>query len=497
VNEHDDWPAPGPPGSSGRPTEPLGPPRPQPAREHQARRLSPLTPLARSGVLLAAVVFTSWDDFLRGDLGWLALGLLGVLIAGGIYGFVSWLRTKYWIEDDELRVDTGVLYHQSRRIRIDRLQGIDIVQPFVARLLGLAELKMDVAGGDHEGSLAFLPLAEAHQLREVLLARRDAVRRTPAGRRAGGPDQLHQPGTAGHAGTTPDGADPVDEVDRRREWAPPDHDIARLDLRMLLVSMLLAPETVVLVLVVVALGIAAVTVGAPVVAPTVPAIIGLALVQLRKLSAYYQFTVSQTRVGLQLRRGLFERSTQTIPLARVQGVVVSEPVMWRPLGWAKLDVSIAGYGSGGESDGRPSATTVMPVGPRDLILRLAQHLLRGEDQVAVDPDDVPLSPPPQQSRWLDPISRRFMAAGIGEHLVISREGWLTRRTHAVRHGRVQSVRLSQGPIQRRLGLADVHVDSPPGPVHVRARHRDAAEARALFEGERDRARDARRALAGS
>ena len=86
-----------------------------------------------------------------------------MLAAGAVLGYASWLRTKYWVEADELRVDTGVVYHQSRRIRIDRLQGIDIVQPFVARIFGLAELKMDVAGGDREGSLAYLPLAEAQR----------------------------------------------------------------------------------------------------------------------------------------------------------------------------------------------------------------------------------------------------------------------------------------------------------------------------------------------
>jgi putative membrane protein len=58
---------------------------------------------------------------------------------------------------------------------------------------------------------------------------------------------------------------------------------------------------------------------------------------------------------------------------------------------------------------------------------------------------------------------------------------------------VQSLRLSQGPLQRRLGLADLHVDSPPGPVHVRARHRRADEARALLEQEQALARAARTA----
>ena len=76
-----------------------------------------------------------------------------------------------------------------------------------------------------------------------------------------------------------------------------------------------------------------------------------------------------------------------------------------------------------------------------------------------------------------------MAAGATDRLVVSREGWLTRRTHAAPHARVQSVRVTQGPWQRRLGLADLHLDSPPGPTRVRARNRVAAETREWFEVE--------------
>ncbi len=446
-------------------TDPADPPVTEPA-DRPYRRLSPLTPVVRGAILVVAVAVTTWDDLFTGNLGPIGLILIGVLGVGAILGYASWIRTKFWIGDDELRVDTGVIYHQSRRIRIDRLQGIDIVQPFVARLLGLAELKLDVAGGDREGSLAFLPLAEAQQVREQLLARRDAVRRASAD----------------------EGATPVEGPDA---WAPPDHDMAALDLRTLLLSMLLSPESIWLAVSIVVFLVLAVTTGAFVLATAVPVIGGFALVQVRKLSAYYGFTVSQTRAGLQVRRGLLERSTQTIALARVQGVVISEPVLWRTQGWAKLDVSIAGYGNGGDSEGGPSATTVMPVAPRALVMELARHLLRGDDDVAADPDAVELVAPPRASRWLDPIARRFMAAGIGEDLVVSREGWLNRRTHLVRHLRVQSLRLSQGPLQRRLGLADLHVDSPPGPVHVRARHRAEAEARALLEQEDVLARSAR------
>jgi putative membrane protein len=437
--------------------------------ERPYRRLSPLTPLVRSAILIVAVVVSSWDTILRGQLGPVAWIFVAVLAAGLIYGTASWLRTKYWIEADELRVDTGVVSRQSRRIRVDRIQGIDIAQPFVARLMGLAELRMDVAGGGaREGSLAFLTLKDAHQLRDTLLQRRDEVRTQRAGVTPGVPALEIPP-------------------------PPPERVVARLDPGMLLVSLVLSPETV-------AFAVGAVVVGAVFVifgqvggiAGVVPVVIGFGLAQFRKLSAYYNFTVATSPTGLQVRRGLFELNTQTVNLSRVQGVVVTEPFMWRGLGWARLDVAVAGQ-VGNAEDGKPSASTVMPVAPRPLVIWLARTLLA--DAGGPDPEAVVLTAPPARARWVAPVRWRFLASGIGEHLVVSRHGFLTRRTHIVPHARVQSLQLHQGPWQKRLGLADLLVDSPPGPVKVRARHRDAAQARELLD-EEIRVTRAARAVAG-
>lgn len=440
--------------------------------ERPYRRLSPLTPLVRSFILVVAVAFTSWDDLLRGQLGPIGWILVGLLVAGAVYGTASWLRTKYWIEADELRVDTGLLSRQSRRIRIDRLQGVDIVQPFVARIFGLAELKLDVAGGGaREGSLAFVSLSEAHALRDLLLARRDEVRAEEAA-----PAALA--GTVPAAGAVP----PQPEV-----------VIARLNLGTLALSLLFSLDTVALAVTAAAFGAAFLAFGQWVGASAmVPVLVGIGLVQARRLANDYNFHVAQTRAGLQVRRGLFELSSQTIALHRVQGVVVTEPLLWRPFGWARLDVSIAGYASGGDDRDRPAASTVMPVADRAEVMRLARYVLRG-----LDPEQVPLVPAPRRARWVAPVGWRFLAAGTGEHAVASRTGILTRRLEVVPHARVQSLRISQGPWQRRLGLADLHVDSPPGPVNVRGRHRPAGEVRALLEEEARRARAARVSRTGA
>jgi putative membrane protein len=121
-------------------------------------------------------------------------------------------------------------------------------------------------------------------------------------------------------------------------------------------------------------------------------------------------------------------------------------------------------------------STVLPVGELDTVLALARHVLGGRDHATLE-----LRPAPRRARWAAPVAHRFLRVGTSEQLVVSRSGWLQVSTHVAPQARVQSLRLTQGPWQRRLGLADVHLDSPPGPTTVRARHRDAAEARRLFD----------------
>lgn len=445
-----------------------------------ARRLSPLTPVVRAPIVVIAVVGGSWQTFLSNGLGPSSLVVLALAAAGILYGIVAWLRTAYWIHDDELRIDTGVVSRQSRRIRIDRLQGVDIVQPLMARLFGLAELRFDTASGSgREGSLAFLPHREAVALRAQLLLRRDAVRAGGAdGRPDGGPD-----GRSG-AGLP---SDPVTgEVPPAAPPAPP-RVLAKLDLGLLLWATILSPITLVLVLGGAALLVVSWVTGAPLFAGGfVPAVLGAGFAVFRGFSAAYGFTVSDSAEGLAVRRGLTALTSQTVPLPRIQGVVVSEPVMWRPFGWARLEVSVAG--SARSDDSTFSAATLLPVGPRAQVLWLARYALGGED-----PTSVPLVPAPRRARYAAPLSAWTLAYGHDDRFAVSRRGWWTRRFDVAPQGKVQSVRVRRGPWQRRLRLATVLVDSPVGKVAVQARHRDEQESRTLVDDVVVRSRRARRA----
>ena len=112
-----------------------------------------------------------------------------------------------------------------------------------------------------------------------------------------------------------------------------------------------------------------------------------------------------------------------------------------------------------------------PVAPRAEALALLARVLPG-----VDVDAVPLTGVPASAGWLDPFGWRSLGVGADDRVLVTRTGRFTRVTDVVLHEKLQSVRMSQGPLQRRLGLASVHLDTTPGPVNASAAHRPAAEA---------------------
>ncbi len=451
------------------PPEPSGPepsaPGPLPVRP--ARRLSPLTPLLKAPILLVAVLGGAWNRMLESDRTGIGLFLLLVLLVGLGIGFATWLRTTYWIDERELRVDTGLLSRQSRRIRIDRLQGVDIHQPFIARIFGHAQLRFDVAGGDTEGDLAFLPLAEADEVRTLLLLRRNLLR-------AG----AEQPGTG--SATTAAGEERGDR----------EQPLAHLELRLLAVSTLLTIESLVFLLGAGVTGVAAVSSGSLATAGfLIPVVLGTGLALGRQVNANYGHVVSQSDAGLVLRRGLLGISRQTVALPRVQGVRITQPLLWRRFGWARLEVSVAGSGGGGEESGRSSV--LMPVADLATIRGLAVRALRG-----LDPYDVPLVPAPPRARWRAPLSAPWAALGSTGQMVVSRRGLVTRRLDAVPTTRVQSLGMERGPWSRALGLADLQVHSPVGRVNVLGRFREEGEARTVLQRLVEDSRRARSAALG-
>ena len=102
-----------------------------------------------------------------------------------------------------------------------------------------------------------------------------------------------------------------------------------------------------------------------------------------------------------------------------------------------------------------------------------------------------MHPIPRLARWLRWFDAQTFSWGFDERVLVAAGGLLRRRTSIVPHARVQSVRISQGIIQRRLALADLQAHTTPGPVDVVCRHLDHSAARSLAMSELDRMRQAR------
>jgi len=99
----------------------------------------------------------------------------------------------------------------------------------------------------------------------------------------------------------------------------------------------------------------------------------------------------------------------------------------------------------------------------------------------VDPGAMDFLPAPDRARRRAWLQFRNLGVAHNDLVLAARRGFLTRRVAVIPHARTQSVGVTQGPWQRRLGLASVQVDSTPGPVSIVALHRTAGEARRIAE----------------
>jgi putative membrane protein len=185
--------------------------------------------------------------------------------------------------------------------------------------------------------------------------------------------------------------------------------------------------------------------------------------------------VAESPDGLRLRSGLLSTRAQTVPPGRVQAVRVAQPLLWRRSGWYRVSLNVAGSG---HREGERSGVVLLPVAPYPVVRQLLGRVLPGADV-----DAVALVPAPRAARWRAPLQHPRLACGSDDQVFVSRGGRLVRRVDVVPHARTQSVRVTQGPWQRLLGLASTHVDSTPGPVRPAARQRAALDARAVAEAQ--------------
>ncbi|MBT0993204.1 PH domain-containing protein [Cellulomonas sp. DKR-3] len=486
--------------------------------------MHPVTPALKGWKVLVGVIavvgYQVADDVrtaseLLGGKGWLlVLGAVAlVALVGFGYSAIAWRMTRYAVTDEAVHLRTGVLFRQQRQARLDRLQAVDVVQPLLARLFGLADLRLEVAGGSGSAvSLAYLREPDAQALRSDLLALAAGLRR-PAGApapAAGAPGSVDDGAAPGAAGLDPQGpgTDPLSAVPGATAAGPragfeeaPEREVYAVPMPRLLVSTLRSATVAGLVLLVAAFVVGAIL--ARDVGPLFvlfPAALGFVGTLWGRINGGAGFRAALSPDGIRLRHGLTEQRAQTVPPGRVQAVRLSQGLWWRGPDWWRIEINVAGYGTG---DDAARATVLHPVATRDeaaAALWLVLPDLGVEDPRAVvdaamsgRDDEGGFTPAPRQARWLDPVAWRRQGVRVTRTALVARSGRLVRHVVVVPHERTQSLGLEQGPLQRRLGVASFVVHSTPGPVRPRVDHLDGLVAAALLDEQSERARTARAA----
>jgi putative membrane protein len=420
--------------------------------ESEWHRLHPLSPLVRAGrslIALAVPVLLAVSS--GGHLGEIVIDLAVVLAIAGL-GFVSWVVTRWRLEDQVLRIDSGLIRRSSQRFPLSQVQAIDVVEPGLARVVGLAEIRLRMASSDGKaGRLSYLPVADAQRLRARLLA------------------VAH-----GLGENTP---------------PPPERVLIVVPPGRLVASILLSPTALVLETIIVAL---------VVLAGPDPSLVGLAVsggltsfVALgaalwRRLNSGYNLTVAEAGDGLRLRSGLLQTTSETIPVGRVQGLRLVEPLSWRPFGWCRLEADVAGKQRRrreNQAEGR-TMRAVLPVGTGAEAAWLIERILPGAD--------VARTGPPARARFKSPLRYRHLSWGANLSYVVTTSGRLRRTRDLVPLAKVQSIRMVEGPLQRAMGLATIHLDIAGRSVHASVRDRSRSECDLLMVSLPAACREARR-----
>ena len=422
-------------------------------------KLHPISPVIHAVALLPALfgisiaIFAQSGSFLTEffpSLGPIFLAIASIAILGFvlalidvIFEYFRWRTFSFWLDSDgDLRVRSGIIFRNERRVQLSRMQAVDVVQPLAARIFSMATLVVEVAGQkDSRVSFKFLTLTHARELRQRFLEQSSA--------------------------TSPSSASPSSSLNGIESPV-----LFRLRSQDLALSLLLRTSTVLLLALTLVILIggywiegwtgvlaAILTGGVPI------------LIIVVEFVTYYGFTITDSPQGLRMRYGLLKTENRTVPLGRVQAIDYIEPLLWRSRGWTRVAINIAGVGEKSQSGSSQAQDT--------LLLPVAEISLAREVVTRTIPDlgidGISWHQAPARSIKRSPFQWRNLAMGWTGSAFAARRGRITRHTMVIPHVRTQSVHMTQGPWERALDLASLHVDTTPGPVKVVARHCDVNE----------------------
>lgn len=483
-----------------------------PYSDGEWHRLHPLTPLLRGGLSLLVIIgvlvanlrerliewfFPVVTDLPPGGMPPDPVDFLFshnlILIAGGVALAVvlvllvlfrlSWRFHTLRIGDDDVEVRSGVLFRTHRRAPLDRVQGVNLTRPMLARLLGLAKLEVVGAGLDANVKLEYLSGTDAEAIRGDILrlasGRRLAEAREAGGERSSLVRQAAEAVGSGLQGIV-DGEDFSD--------AEP-QSIVRIPLGRLVASRVLSGSTIVLIALVVGIIVAASVSTVWLLFTVVPMFLAFGAYYVRSIARGLRYSIAPTPDGVRVTFGLFTTVSEIVPPGRVHAIEVRQPLMWRPFGWWSVSVNrLSGRASTDTSNDQLAA--VLPIGTRadvERVLGIFAPGLSDDEWTLVFRDGIlgpvendPYVTTPRRARWLRPFSWRRNGLLVTADALLMRRGWIWRSLSVLPLARLQSVGLQQGPIARAAGTATVTGHVIAGNVQTSIGAIDRADALEMF-----------------
>ena len=370
----------------------------------------------------------------------IGFGVLMLILVGGS---IDWWFTRYSLDDLAIHRRSGFLFKKNRTIRLESVQSVDISRPLVARLLGVSELRFEVADGSSEAlHIKYVSARKAEVLRRTAMASINLLRSEAAGRpvdvlpdsmqisaeRMPDADQLHQPFEASYGaprqdGTVQDGTQQVAPQQGAQQLAPEQSapqrpgtqqpgasrrgarmpmpvaadpsqpPIFRISNVRLIASIMLEHLVWLVPAVALMVGIA---VFAAIMGGESPFLIFMALLPgtfvpllgyLGTLWARFDgaanFKITPSgQGGVTLRYGFTGTHTQNVMVERIQALAVEQSILWRAFGWYRIKMTIAGIGIE-KNDNQKVVTrnVALPVGNKQETLMVLRLLLPALDEV--------------------------------------------------------------------------------------------------------------------
>lgn len=450
-------------------------------------------------------LFQGDKDLPRGVL----FAILGVPALIGIFsiigGVVTYMVTQFGVVDGSLIVKKRGLWRQERTIPLERIQNVAITQSLLERILSVATVKVETAGGaGAEASLKSLSLKDADVIKSELLqvhlsaSSPDVDLLSNQVYRAEWQDialagALQNKGLIvflGLIGLVGQGVD--DLVVHGIKFTKQSHLLERLSENPTLSFFVVTGSSILFVL------------------------FGWMLSIAYTLSIFHGFKVIRTEAGLQVSYGFFTTTQTIVPLRRVQSIEVKSSWLFRLFGFSQLFARTIGSPTAGAEGYAAGASTTLlaPISKPDVLrtlIRLINPRLDVQDLQfkSVNPYYKPLA-----MRWLFglPVILLVQAllvphfrlpALLAYALITGLGSWMILMSYK-RHGyastddaifvssgtfgqdvvmipfvNVQSMTFESGWALRRKGLTDLRISTPVSDTCVRCIN--LPEAKAIFD----------------